>query len=459
MTDSNELRIGVLLDIISSSARDAMEEYKKTGHGVPGVDSTILHPLDLATDTLALRKAIMVLEGACHQLTTILAPPQHTIHNASADHNVAAKARIADVLDQHPEGLSVDVLADQVNLDKTKLIRVLRVLALKGCFKEVKQGIFANTRLSLILKSTNDPGCIVRVHSDFPKYGVNLYDAMIDQEYAKSHDVDKSPRLFSLRKEGINKDFWEMDDDTRKVFQRGMAGLTEIMGSSSVLHHYPWDTVSSMADIGSGVGANSILLSNMYPHLRITNQDLPGFVEQAQIAWEKDAPEALRDGRVEFVEFNFFEESPVVGKDVYYLRHVLHDWPDSESTTILRNIRKVMGPNSRVLIHDCVLFHPIEESGVETLEVNKAPEPMLLNFGAGNNTAYQIDMTMWLLFNGKERTLKELKAIGQVHFISECLAMIDSLRFTIHRASAGLAVTKVYDLAGSMAVEFRIVQD
>lgn len=105
-----------------------------------------------------------------------------------------------------------------------------------------------------------------------------------------------------------------------------------------------------MVDIGSGIGGTSIPLANMFPHLRITNQDLPGVVEQPQIAWDKDAPEAMRDARVEFVPFNFLEESPVVGKDVYYLRNILHDWPDVESTRILRNICKVMGPNGRVLI-------------------------------------------------------------------------------------------------------------
>ncbi|KAG2073514.1 S-adenosyl-L-methionine-dependent methyltransferase [Suillus decipiens] len=443
MKDINELKVEVLLDIINSSAREAMEEYKKTGHGVPGVDSTTLHPLDVSTDTLALRKAIRLLEGACNQLNATLSPPQHTIYETVVNYSwacadVAVKARIADILDQYPEGLSVDVLADKVNLDKTKTLRVLRVLALKGCFKEVEQEVFANTRLSLILKSTSNPGCMVRVHSDFPKYAANLYDTMIDQEYARSYEVEKSPRLFSFRKEGIDRDYWDMDSETRQIFQRGMAGITEIMGTSSLVHHYPWDTVSSMVDVGSGVGANSILLANMFPHLRITNQDLPGFEEQAQIAWEKDAPEALRDGRVEFVPFNFLEQSPVAGKDVYYLRHILHDWPDSESTTILRNIRKVMGPNSRVLVHDCMLFHPIEEPGLGAIEINKAPEPLLLNFGAGSNKQYQQDMTMWLVFNGKERTLNELKTIG---------------------AGAGLVVTKAYDLAGTTAVEFRIAQD
>jgi hypothetical protein len=35
--------------------------------------------------------------------------------------------------------------------------------------------------------------------------------------------------------------------------------------------------------------------------------------------WERDAPEALLDGRVEFVPLDFLEQSPVVGKDVYYI--------------------------------------------------------------------------------------------------------------------------------------------
>lgn len=215
---------------------EAMEEYKKSGHGVPGADSTTFHPLDLATDTLVLRKAIRLLEGAYHQLSAVLAPPQHTVysfvHNYTwACTDISIKWRIADVLDQHPEGLSVDVLADTINFNKTKTLRVLRALALKGCFKEG-----SNTRLSLILKSTSNVGCTLRIHQEIPKYGANLYNTMVDQEYARSHEVDKSPRLFSLRKEGINSGYWEMDGETRDIFQRGLVGHSEIIGSSAVLH-------------------------------------------------------------------------------------------------------------------------------------------------------------------------------------------------------------------------------
>jgi hypothetical protein len=36
--------------------------------------------------------------------------------------------------------------------------------------------------------------------------------------------------------------------------------------------------------------------------------------------WKKNATDALLDERVEFVPFNFLEDAPVVGKDVYYVR-------------------------------------------------------------------------------------------------------------------------------------------
>ncbi|KAG1860309.1 S-adenosyl-L-methionine-dependent methyltransferase [Suillus subalutaceus] len=430
-----EVKLEALLGIINSSARQAIAEYKKTGHGVPSADATTFHPLDMATDTLALRKATRLLEGAYHQLSAILAPPQHTVMNFVFDYNwactnVALRARFADVLEQHPEGLSVDKLAEAANLDKSKTARVLRALSLMGCFKEVERDVFTNTRLSLILKSTNNTGCYAHFHSrDVSKYAGVLYETMIDQEFSRSHEE----RGYRRRA------FWDMmkkDDERRDIFHRGMLGYSEMTGTSTFLHQYHWDNVCSVVDVGSGIGAFSMPLAKMFPHLRITNHDLPEIIVQAQNAWEKDAPDALLDGRVEFVPNNFLEDIPAAGKDVYYLRHILHDWPDAEATMILRNIRKAMGPNSVLLIRT-----------TEGLSIDpQAPEPMLPNFGAGSHGVYQIDLTMWFLLNSKERTLDELKIIAQVPYNSSLT----------RRATAGLALTQVYDLVETMVMEFRI---
>ncbi|KAG2039958.1 S-adenosyl-L-methionine-dependent methyltransferase [Suillus americanus] len=445
MTDFNdpEAKLEALLDIINSSAHQAIAEYKKTGYGVPSADATTFHPLDLTTDTLALRKAIRLLEGAYHQLSSILAPPQHTVTNLVFNYNwactgVALRARLADVLDQHPEGLGVDKLAEAVNLDNVKTARVLRALTLMGFFKEVERDIFANNRLSLILKSTNNTGYYARLHSqDVSKYAGVVYETMIDEEFSRSHELDKAPRVFAFRKEGMKDPYYKAMEDN--AFHRAMLGLSDMLGTSAVLHHYPWNDISSVVDVGSGTGAFSTPLAKMFPHLRITNQDLPNVMVLAQNAWEKNAPvtETLLDGRMEFIPIDFLEDAPVVGKDVYYLRHILHNWPDAEATTILRNIRKAMGPSSRVLIHDCVMSHTLQRPGVGTNGLSVAPEPMLPNFGAGSHNTYQMDLTMWFTFNSKERTFEELEIIG---------------------AAAGLALTQVYDLVDTMLIEFRIAQ-
>ncbi|KAG1883859.1 S-adenosyl-L-methionine-dependent methyltransferase [Suillus subluteus] len=446
MTDLTEpeVKLEALLDIINSSARQAIAEYKNTGHGVPSADATTFHPLDSATDTIALKKAIRLLEGAYHQLTAILAPPQHSVMNLVFNYNwactdVAMQARIADVLDKHPEGLGVDRLAEAVNLDKSKTARVLRALSLMGCFKEVERDVFANTRLSLILKSTNNTRYFVALHTQMiSKYAAVLYESMTDEEFAYSNELDKAPRVLAYRKEGMKANYFQAmkdDDEKRELYHRSMLGQNETVGGSAVLHHYPWDNISSVVDIGCGIGAFSTPLAKMFPHLRITDQDLPEVLLEAQNVWKKNAPEALLDGRVEFVPLNFLEDVPVAGKDVYYLRHVIHDWHDHEATIILRNIRKVMGPNSRVLIHDCVILRTLQEPGFGTDGLSAAPEPMLPNFGAGAHIPYQMDMTMWLAHNSKERTLDEVKILG---------------------ASVGLVFIQVYDLVDTMVMEFRI---
>lgn len=46
---------------------------------------------------------------------------------------------------------------------------------------------------------------------------------------------------------------------------------------------------------------------------------------------------------------------------------------------------------------------------------DQAPEPMLPNFGAGKKRAFNMDITMLITCNTKERTLPEMIAIGCVH--------------------------------------------
>lgn len=444
MAMSGEAQLEALLEIINSSARLAIAEYKNHGNSVPTIHSTEFHPLDLATDTVALKKAIRLLEGACQQLCASLAPPQHTVINFAQCYDwactgAAIRKGIADALEKYPSGLHVRELSQIVGLEKAKLARILRVLASKGCFSEVDTDTFANNRLSLIMKSSNDCSCLTGIHAQDVSQGAGaLYETLTDPEYATSYEPDKAPMIYVLKQKGLKGSFFDWmkaDAKRREDYHRAMIALGPVMGSLSILHHYPWNEVATVCDVGASIGSVSIPLSKAHPHLRITDQDLPEVLEAARDVWQREAPEALQEQRVEFVTLNFFEEAPVAGKDVYYLRNIIHDWPDTEAAVILRNISKAMGSHSRLLIHDYVITGANRRPDEKHLEIDIAPEPMLPNFGAGNSRKYQQDLNMWILHNAKERSVDDQIALA---------------------SAAGLRLAKVYDLAETAVLEFRL---
>ncbi|KAI1360956.1 S-adenosyl-L-methionine-dependent methyltransferase [Xylaria arbuscula] len=61
-------------------------------------------------------------------------------------------------------------------------------------------------------------------------------------------------------------------------------------------------------------------------------------------------------GGIETQSHDFFALQPVKGARAYYLRNVLHDWPDHKCVEILQNNKCAMTEDSRILIDEMVLF-------------------------------------------------------------------------------------------------------
>ncbi|KAI6157168.1 S-adenosyl-L-methionine-dependent methyltransferase [Pisolithus tinctorius] len=409
---SGEAELEALLEIVNSSARLAITEYKKHGNNIPTIHSTEFHPLDLATNTLC----------------ASLAPPQHTVVNFAQCHDwactsAAIREGIADILEKYPSGLHIRELSQTVGLEKGKLAQILRILASKGCLIEVDTDVFANNRLSLIMKSSNDCGCLTCLHAQDVSQGASvLYEILTESEYAMPYEPDKAPMIYVLKQKGLKGSFFDwMKADN---YHRAMIALGPVMGSLSILHHYPWNDVATVCDVGASVGSVSIPPLKAHPRLKITDQDLPEVLEAARNVWEKEAPEALREKRVEFLALHFFKEAPIPGKDVYYVAAV-----------ILCNISKAMEPHSRLLIHGYVITGANRRPEEEQLRIDIAPEPMLPNFGAGSSRKYRQDLNMWMLHNAKERTVDDQIALA---------------------SAAGLRLAKVYDLAETAVLELRL---
>ena len=75
-------------------------------------------------------------------------------------------------------------------------------------------------------------------------------------------------------------------------------------------------------------GGFDIQLSRLYPDLKFVVQDRGPVLEQGEhTVWPKENPQALADGRVTFMQHDFFDVNPVKDADVYWLRYIMSVTP------------------------------------------------------------------------------------------------------------------------------------
>ncbi|KAF1968428.1 S-adenosyl-L-methionine-dependent methyltransferase [Bimuria novae-zelandiae CBS 107.79] len=101
-----------------------------------------------------------------------------------------------------------------------------------------------------------------------------------------------------------------------------------------------------LVDIGGNVGHDLVNFQKRFPGLRgrLVLEDTPAIVDSAT-----DLPP-----NIERVGHDFFTPQPHILQNAkaYYLRNVLHDWPDKNARTILENIRDLMGAESILLVDE-----------------------------------------------------------------------------------------------------------
>lgn len=110
-----------------------------------------------------------------------------------------------------------------------------------------------------------------------------------------------------------------------------------------------WEAVRTVVDVGGGTGIFLAALLRSHPHLSGILVDLPGTVGRAAEALR--APRLA--GRVTVCGQSFFDPLPP-GADVYVLRTVLNDWPETETVRILRRCADAAGTIGRVVVTDGV---------------------------------------------------------------------------------------------------------
>ena len=252
---------------------------------------------------------------------------------------VAAELGIADLLIDGPR--SVDHLARATGTHADSLYRLLRMLAGEGVFAEDEEGRFGLTPSAELLRS--DSPSHIRdfarmLAGDQGKAWNELMHSIRTGEPAFDH-VFGMP-LFDYLKE---------HPDKARIFDGAMIGAHG-PETQPMIEGYDFSGFDTVVDIGGASGAVLLEILRACPGVTGVVFDLPQIAEQAaaKIAESDCADRCRAEGG------SFFNAVPG-GADCYVMRHIIHDWDDERSITILRHCHEAMRPEGKVLVVETVL--------------------------------------------------------------------------------------------------------
>ncbi len=284
----------------------------------------------------------------------------------------AAKFSIADHLNDGSK--SVDELAEATSTDADALYRLLRALASVGVFAEGESRQFSLTPLAEPLQS-DVPGS---------KRAMALMSG--DEQFRAWSEIEYSIQTGKIAFEKVFGkpifDYLGDNPDKARIFDAAMVGIHG-RESNAVLDAYDLSDIGVVADIGGGNGSQITMVLEKHTNIKGILFDLPHVVDRAK---ERLSAAGLLD-RCEVVGGNFFESVPA-GADAYMMRHIIHDWDDEKSLTILRSCHAAMSSESKLLIVESVIPPGNEPFGGKFL-----------------------DLVMLLITGGRERTEDEYRTL------------------------------------------------
>jgi SAM-dependent methyltransferase len=267
---------------------------------------------------------------------------------------VAAKLGIADLLKDGPQ--SCVALATATGADAPSLFRLMRALSGVGVFSQLGRDRFALSRLAESLQA--------EVHGSLRAMVITLGEIHYQACGNLLHSVQTGSAAFNHVFGASLFDYLRQNIDAADAFNQGVANVSSML-AYAVLMAYDFTGISSIVDIGGGHGKFLEKILQFNPDIRGTVFDTASTIERAK--------QQLRDNawgrRCSYVTGDFFGSVPQ-GADAYLLCGVIHDWDDSRAVTVLRNCRRAMTKNSRVLLVDMIVPDTASASFSKLLDLN-----------------------------------------------------------------------------------------
>ncbi|KEY63840.1 hypothetical protein S7711_09903 [Stachybotrys chartarum IBT 7711] len=304
--------------------------------------------------------------------------------------------RILDLIPVRPGSASYADVAEKANVPASRLRAVARMVMTTGFLAETAEGNVSHSEISAAFVENTH----MRVQlQHMVEQTVSLMAAFTKATELWGDSKVPNQTAYNLAR-GTDLPFFEhlkSRPDLSSEFDAYMKSQAVAISTSKadhLLRGFDWmlpGTEPIVVDVGGGGGDAAVTLAKAYPHLRVIVQDQAGPINNAR-GLVKTLPENI-SRRIELQEHDIFQKQPVTGADVYFMRTIIHDWPDAEAITILRHLVDAMKPSSRIVLMDMVLPAPGTDSPIFEGAIR------------------QKNLAMIQTFNAKEREAEEWQAL------------------------------------------------
>lgn len=286
---------------------------------------------------------------------------------------VAAKLGVADVLRSGP--LPAAEIAKRVGVNPEAMYRLLRTLSGYSVFAEQSDGRFDLTPMADALRDD--------VPASMRGIAILMGHPLLWEDWGHLISSVRTGEASLPQLRGMSGyDFLMANPEYAAVFFQGMGSISGTE-TEPILAAYDFSRFRRIVDVGGGrgtllagilrqaSGAQGVLYDSAF-----ATADSGRVLDGAGVA-----------GRCTITNGTYFESLPA-GGDAYVLKHILHDFPESDCLTVLKNVREAIAPDGTMLVIEYVL--------------------------PGNNERHIgniIDLWLLLLLGAKERTEPQYSAL------------------------------------------------
>ncbi|KAI0020758.1 S-adenosyl-L-methionine-dependent methyltransferase [Xylariomycetidae sp. FL0641] len=336
---------------------------------------------------------VAIIDDTLELRRLVLGPRDHLMSfsaNELLSQQAITRFRLAHSFPVHSEASFAEI-AEASGITEADAKQLIRRAEMQGIFAERQPGVVSHTAPSRLL--AEDPilhDWVGANADDLWPVASQTCNAM--QKYPRSEEPAHTGFGLANNTSKSMYDFFSDHPERARRFANAMraSGRREDLDVEYVVDGFPWSEVGqgTVVDIGGSEGMASIAIARKYPGLSFVVQDLEAVIEEGQ----KNVPADVAD-RIQFMTHDFFTPQPVANADVYFLRHILHNWSDKYCLRILRSLIPALKRGAKIVVNDTILPDPGSLSNWKETKIRST------------------DLTMKVIQNSHERALDDWKKL------------------------------------------------